>query len=172
MNQPTRQAATVATDDSRRPSRASEASAQRQSPRQTPSSANEVLATRYSQLSSRTPHVTSGSYNSPLLCTKVFAEDRLRLSSVRIITGISCVLFAAAAWQVGPHSSSDFTAEAQTAQARTPPLPRNCIPSAHRSRSTTKPRSNSPPPARKSTPPSAAKPSQLSLAAISAALLT
>jgi hypothetical protein len=38
----------------------------------------------------------------------------LRLSSVRIVTGISCVLFAAAAWQVGPHSSSDFTAEAQT----------------------------------------------------------
>ncbi len=45
---------------------------------------------------------------------KVFAEDRLRLSSVRIVTGISCALFAAAAWQVSSHSSSDFTAEAQT----------------------------------------------------------
>jgi hypothetical protein len=40
----------------------------------------------------------------------------LRLSSVRIITGISCLCFAAAAWQIGPHSSSVFTAEAQTAQ--------------------------------------------------------
>jgi hypothetical protein len=38
----------------------------------------------------------------------------LHLSSVRIVTGISCVLFAAAAWQVGPHRSSDFSAEAQT----------------------------------------------------------
>ena len=38
----------------------------------------------------------------------------MRLSSVRIVTGISCVLFAAAAWQVGPHSTSEFTAEAQT----------------------------------------------------------
>jgi hypothetical protein len=37
----------------------------------------------------------------------------LRLSSVRIVTGISCALFAAA-WQVSSHSSSDFTAEAQT----------------------------------------------------------
>ncbi|HSY92657.1 MAG TPA: putative glycoside hydrolase [Candidatus Binatus sp.] len=38
----------------------------------------------------------------------------MRLSSIRLITGISCVFFAAAAWQVGPHSSSEFTAEAQT----------------------------------------------------------
>jgi hypothetical protein len=38
----------------------------------------------------------------------------LRLSSVRIVTGISCVFFAAAAWQVGPHSSLNFSAEAQT----------------------------------------------------------
>jgi hypothetical protein len=40
----------------------------------------------------------------------------LRLSSVRIVTGISCLFFAAAAWQVGSNSSSDFTAEAQTAK--------------------------------------------------------
>ncbi len=40
----------------------------------------------------------------------------MRLSSVRIITGISCLFFAAAAWQVGSHSASDFTAEAQTAK--------------------------------------------------------
>jgi hypothetical protein len=38
----------------------------------------------------------------------------LRLSSVRIVTGISSVLFAAAAWHVGPHASSNFSAEAQT----------------------------------------------------------
>ena len=40
----------------------------------------------------------------------------MHLSSVRLITGISCAFFAAAAWQVGPHSPSDFTAEAQTAK--------------------------------------------------------
>jgi hypothetical protein len=40
----------------------------------------------------------------------------LRLSSVRIVTGISCLFFAAAAWHVGSHSSSGFTAEAQTAK--------------------------------------------------------
>jgi hypothetical protein len=39
----------------------------------------------------------------------------LRLSSVRLITGVSSILFAAAAWRVGPGSASDFTAEAQTA---------------------------------------------------------
>ena len=38
----------------------------------------------------------------------------MRLSSVRIVTGISSVLFAAAAWHVGPHASSNFSAEAQT----------------------------------------------------------
>ncbi len=35
-------------------------------------------------------------------------------SSVRIITGISCLFLATAAWRVGSHSSSDFTAEAQS----------------------------------------------------------
>jgi len=39
----------------------------------------------------------------------------LRLTSVRIITGVSCLFLAAAAWHVGSHSSSNFTAEAQTA---------------------------------------------------------
>ena len=43
----------------------------------------------------------------------------MHLSSVRLITGISCAFFAAAAWQVGPHSPSDFTAEAQTAKPAT-----------------------------------------------------
>jgi hypothetical protein len=40
----------------------------------------------------------------------------LRLSSVRIVTGISCLLFGAAAWRLGPHSANDFVAEAQTPQ--------------------------------------------------------
>ena len=43
----------------------------------------------------------------------------MRLSSARIITGISCLFFAAAAWRVGAHSSSNFTAEAQTAKPAT-----------------------------------------------------
>jgi hypothetical protein len=40
----------------------------------------------------------------------------LRLSSVRLITGLSCLTFAAAAWHVGSHSSSTFTAQAQTSK--------------------------------------------------------
>ena len=40
----------------------------------------------------------------------------MRLSSVRIITSVSCLFFGAAAWRLGPHSFSDFTAEAQTAR--------------------------------------------------------
>ncbi len=38
----------------------------------------------------------------------------MRLSSIRIITGVSCLFVAAAAWQIASRSSSDFTAEAQT----------------------------------------------------------
>jgi len=37
----------------------------------------------------------------------------LHLSSVRIITGISSLLFGAAAWRVGPHAASNFAVEAQ-----------------------------------------------------------
>jgi len=44
----------------------------------------------------------------------------LRLSSVRIVTAISCLLFGAAAWRLGPHSANDFVAEAQTPQAAKP----------------------------------------------------
>ena len=40
----------------------------------------------------------------------------MRLSSVRIITGVSCLFFGAAAWRLGPHSASDFAAQAQTAK--------------------------------------------------------
>jgi hypothetical protein len=40
----------------------------------------------------------------------------LRLSSIRIISGISCLLFAAAGWRAASHSSSHLTAEAQTAK--------------------------------------------------------
>jgi hypothetical protein len=43
----------------------------------------------------------------------------LRLSSVHIVTGVSSLLFAAAAWRVGPHASSNFTAAAQTAEVQT-----------------------------------------------------
>ena len=43
----------------------------------------------------------------------------MRLSSVRIITAISCLLFGAAAWRLGPHSTSDFAAQAQTAETKT-----------------------------------------------------
>ncbi|HYM79609.1 MAG TPA: putative glycoside hydrolase [Candidatus Dormibacteraeota bacterium] len=39
----------------------------------------------------------------------------MRLSSVRIITGVSCLLFAGAAWRLGPRSTN-FTAAAQTAK--------------------------------------------------------
>jgi hypothetical protein len=44
----------------------------------------------------------------------------LRLSSVRVVTGISCLLFGAAAWRLGPHSANDFVAEAQTPQIAKP----------------------------------------------------
>jgi len=44
----------------------------------------------------------------------------LRLSSLRIISGVSCLFFGAAAWRLGPHSSSGFAAQAQTAQAVQP----------------------------------------------------
>jgi hypothetical protein len=43
----------------------------------------------------------------------------LRVSSIRIITGISCLFFGAAAWRLGPHSSFGFAAQAQTAQPAT-----------------------------------------------------
>jgi len=38
----------------------------------------------------------------------------LRLSSVRIVSGVSCLLFAAAAWHLAPHSVTGLAAEAQT----------------------------------------------------------
>jgi hypothetical protein len=47
----------------------------------------------------------------------------VRLSSVRIITGLSCLLFAVAGWRIASHSSSDFTAEAQTAK----PVPADAL---------------------------------------------
>ncbi len=40
----------------------------------------------------------------------------MRLSSIRIVTGISCLLFGAAAWHLSPRSAADFTAEAQTSK--------------------------------------------------------
>lgn len=44
----------------------------------------------------------------------------MRLSSVRIIAGASCLLFGAAAWRLAPHSAHDFVAEAQTTQSAKP----------------------------------------------------
>jgi hypothetical protein len=41
----------------------------------------------------------------------------LRRSSVRVITAISCLLFGTAVWRLSPYSSSNFAAQAQTAQA-------------------------------------------------------
>jgi hypothetical protein len=40
----------------------------------------------------------------------------LRLSSVRLVAGISCLSFATAAWVVGSQSSSEFHVQAQTAK--------------------------------------------------------
>ena len=40
----------------------------------------------------------------------------MRLSSVRIITAGSCILFGAAAWRLGPHSASDRVSQAPTAK--------------------------------------------------------
>jgi len=48
----------------------------------------------------------------------------LRLSSVRIFTGTSCLLFGAAAWRLAPHSTNDFVAQAQTPQVARPALAR------------------------------------------------
>jgi len=40
----------------------------------------------------------------------------LRLTSARVITAVSCLVFGAAAWRVGSHSTSSFIAQAQTAK--------------------------------------------------------
>ena len=40
----------------------------------------------------------------------------MRHQSFRVVTGISCLLFGAAAWHLAPHTSSEFAAEAQTAK--------------------------------------------------------
>ena len=44
----------------------------------------------------------------------------MRLSSVRVITGVSCLLFGAAAWRLGLRSANDFVAAAQTAPVPKP----------------------------------------------------
>ncbi len=44
----------------------------------------------------------------------------MRTSSVRIVAGISCLLFGAAAWRLGPRSASDFAAHAQTSRSANP----------------------------------------------------
>ncbi len=46
----------------------------------------------------------------------------MRLSSVRIIAGVSCLLFGAAAWRLASQSSSNFAAQAQTSASS--PVPK------------------------------------------------
>ena len=48
----------------------------------------------------------------------------MRLSSIRIIAGVSCVLFGAAAWRLGSQSSSEFAAQAQTSRPASTPTPK------------------------------------------------
>ena len=43
-------------------------------------------------------------------------EDSLGLSSIRIVAGVSCLLFWTAAWRLGTHLWSDFAAQAQTSR--------------------------------------------------------
>ena len=43
----------------------------------------------------------------------------MRLSSVRIITASSCLLFGVAAWRINSHGSSEFAAQAQTVKPAT-----------------------------------------------------
>src|ERR1700752_1303923 len=52
---------------------------------------------------------------------KPCGRKHLRISSVRIITAVSCLLFGAAVWQLGPHSSANQIAHAQTPKPTTPP---------------------------------------------------
>ena len=40
----------------------------------------------------------------------------MRLSSIRIVCALTCLLFAVAAWRFGPHSPSDFYVQAQSAK--------------------------------------------------------
>jgi hypothetical protein len=46
----------------------------------------------------------------------------LRLSSVRIVSGVSCLLFGFAAWHLAPHPISGFSAHAQSSR---PPAPQS-----------------------------------------------
>ena len=52
----------------------------------------------------------------------------MRTSSVRIVAGISCLLFGAAAWRLGPHSVSDFAAHAQTSRTAGPSAAAAAVP--------------------------------------------
>lgn len=45
----------------------------------------------------------------------------MRLSSLRFISGVSCLLFGAAAWRLGPHSAAQFSAQAQTVKPSSAP---------------------------------------------------
>ena len=63
----------------------------------------------------------------------------MRLSSVRVFAGVSCLLFGAAAWRLAPHSTNAFTAEAQTSQAAKPAVARQSTGKLQTASVTTKP---------------------------------
>jgi hypothetical protein len=46
--------------------------------------------------------------------------DRVRLLSVRIVTGVACLLFGAAVWRLAPHTANEFVAEAETPETAKP----------------------------------------------------
>jgi hypothetical protein len=46
--------------------------------------------------------------------------DRVRFSSVRIVTGVSCLLFSAVAWHLAPHTANEFLAAAETPHTAKP----------------------------------------------------
>jgi hypothetical protein len=63
----------------------------------------------------------------------------LRLSSVRIIAGTSCLLFAAAAWRLAPNTGHDFVAEAQATQGAKPAVAKQNTAKLQTTSITTKP---------------------------------
>ena len=44
----------------------------------------------------------------------------MRLTSVRMIIGVSCLLFGAVAWRLAPHTANDFVAQAETPRTAKP----------------------------------------------------
>ena len=70
----------------------------------------------------------------------------MRLSSVRIVTGVSCLLFGVSAWRLASHSSRNFVAQAQTPQAAQPAVVRQSAGKLQTASVTTKPSTFDPKP--------------------------